>query len=47
MAKVDAYDKKTGKKLPYRVPEAWFALFGNLRKTPMQKAREAATKKEG
>lgn len=45
--KVDAYDKNTGRKLPYKVPEAWFALFGNLRKTPIQKAREATKKKEG
>lgn len=45
--KVDAYDKNTGRKLPYRVPEAWFSLFKNLRKTPIQKAREAETKKEG
>lgn len=47
MAKVDAYDKTTGRKLPYRVPEGWFELpkLGkNLRKTPIQKAREADTK---
>ena len=42
--KVDAYDKTTGRKLPYKVPEAWFSLFGNLRKTPIQKAREADSK---
>lgn len=42
--KVDAYDKNTGRKLPYKVPEAWFSLFGNLRKTPNQKAREADSK---
>lgn len=47
MAKVDAYDKKSGKKLPYKVPEKWFSLFPNLRKTPVQKAAEAASKKEG
>ena len=52
--KVDAYDKNTGRKLPYKVPEAWFSLFKNLRKTPTQKAAEAskkagtaASKKEG
>lgn len=44
MAKVDAYDKTTGRKLPYKVPEAWFALFKNLRKTPTQKAAEATKK---
>lgn len=45
--KVDAYDKSTGRKLPYKVPEQWFSLFKNLRKTPIQKAREAASTKEG
>lgn len=46
--KVDAYDKNTGRKLPYKVPAKWFELpFKNLRKTPIQKAREAETKKEG
>lgn len=52
--KVDAYDKNTGRKLPYKVPERFFDLFGNLRKTPVQKAREAdkkattaTSKKEG
>ncbi len=45
----DAYDKATGKKLPHRVPEKWFELFSNLRKTPIQKAAEKAAdmKKEG
>lgn len=42
--KVDAYDKTSGRKLPYKVPEAWFGLFPNLRKTPIQKAAEAAKK---
>lgn len=42
--KVDAYDKSTGRKLPYKVPEHWFNLFGNLRKTPVQKAVESAKK---
>lgn len=45
--KVDAYDKTSGKKLPYKVPEKWFEIFKNLRKTPVQKAREADQKKEG
>lgn len=49
MAKwADAYDKNTGRKLPNKVPEAWFSLFKNLRKTPIQKkADTAASKKEG
>lgn len=53
MAKVDAYDKKTGRKLPYRVPVGWFSLFPDLRKTPIQKAADAVkavqatSKKEG
>lgn len=53
VAKVDAYDKTTGRKLPYKVPERWFSLFKNLRKTPVQKAAEATkaatatSKKEG
>ncbi len=50
MAKVDAYDKTTGQKLPYKVPKEWFdipKLSKNLRKTPIQKAREAEQKKEG
>lgn len=42
--KVAAYDKKTGKKLPYEVPESFFGLFPNLRKTPNQKAAEASKK---
>lgn len=37
----DAYDKRTGKKLPHRVPESHFGIFPNLRKTPTQRAREA------
>lgn len=42
MAKADAYDKNTGRKLPYKVPEKWFGIFPNLRKTPIQKAAEAS-----
>lgn len=45
--KVDAYDNKTGRKLPYKVPESWFGLpkfKDTLRKTPTQRAREANTK---
>jgi hypothetical protein len=37
---VDAYDKNTGKKLPNPVPEAYFEIFGNLRRTPVQKAND-------
>ncbi|MGO2313002.1 MAG: hypothetical protein ACTIOA_07325 [Brachybacterium tyrofermentans] len=40
--KVDAYDKTTGRKIPYKVPEKWFGIFPNLRKTPIQKAAEAS-----
>lgn len=36
----DAYDKRTGDKLPHRVPESHFDIFPNLRKTPVQRARE-------
>ena len=36
----DAYDKTTGKKLPHQVPESHFEIFKNLRKTPVQRARE-------
>lgn len=37
---VNAYDAQTGKKLPNKVPEQWFGIFPNLRKTPKQKASE-------
>lgn len=37
----DAYDKRTGAKLPHRVPESHFDIFSNLRKTPVQRSREA------
>ena len=43
---LDAYDKTSGKKVPHKVPAKWFELFSNLRKTPIQKAAEAATKKK-
>lgn len=36
----DAYDKRSGRKLPNRVPESHFDIFPNLRKTPTQKARD-------
>lgn len=51
---LDAYDKTSGKKVPYKVPAKWFGIFSNLRKTLIQKAREAdqkavtaTSKKEG
>ena len=43
---LDAYDKTSGKKLPHKVPAKWFEIFSNLRKTPIQKAAEATTKKK-
>lgn len=36
----DAYDAATGKKLPNKVPEQWFGIFPNLRKTPKQRSIE-------
>lgn len=36
----NAYDAKTGRKLPGKVPEQWFGIFPNLRKTPKQRASE-------
>lgn len=40
---VHAYDSKTGKKLAHKVPESFFDIFPNLRKTPKQKSREGST----
>ena len=43
MALVDAYDTKTGKKLPYQVPEHHIdhpVLGRRLSKTPSQRAQE-------
>lgn len=40
MAFKDAYDATTGRKLPNKVPEQWFGIFPNLRKTPKQRATE-------
>lgn len=39
---INAYDAHTGQKLPNKVPEQWFGIFPNLRKTPKQKASEKA-----
>lgn len=39
---VDAYDKNTGQKLEHPVPESYFDIFKNLRKTPIQKAADKA-----
>lgn len=38
----DAYDTKTGQKLPHKVPETHFALFKNIAPTPKQRAASAA-----
>lgn len=48
---VDAYNKHTGEKVPYPVPESHLGLFPNaLSKTPSAKASDAkassTTKKE-
>lgn len=40
-----AYDANTGKKLPNKVPEQWFDIFPNLRKTPKQRASEKPQEK--
>lgn len=43
MALIDAYDTRTGKKVPHRVPEHFVghpALGPHLSKTPRQKAAE-------
>lgn len=40
----DAYDTTTGRKLPYKVPESHFAVFPNIRKTPLQKQKEREPK---
>lgn len=34
----EAYDSRTGKKLPYLVPESHFEVFPYLQKTPKTKA---------
>lgn len=34
----DAYDKRTGKKLPHKVPGSHFAIFPYLSKTPRARA---------
>ena len=34
----EAYDSRTGKKLPYLVPESHFDVFPHLRKTPTSMA---------
>lgn len=45
---IDAYDKRTGRKLDHPVPEHWFdvpALAKDLSKTPRQEARETKARK--
>ncbi|MGY5764985.1 hypothetical protein ACXET9_07290 [Brachybacterium sp. DNPG3] len=39
----DAYDTRTGAKLPQRVPEVWLRIFPFLSKTPKAKASAQAT----
>lgn len=41
----DAYDSRTGAKLPDKVPEQWFEIFPNLRKTPKQRVSEVQVPK--
>lgn len=40
---IEAYDTRTGAKLPQRVPESWTRIFPNVSATPTQKAADAAT----
>lgn len=37
--KVAAYDTRTGRKLPQRVPVTWLRIFPNLSETPVSSAR--------
>lgn len=39
---IEAYDTRTGAKLPQRVPESWTRIFPNVSATPTQKAADAA-----
>lgn len=36
--RVEAYDTRTGAKLPQRVPENWLRIFPHLSPTPKQEA---------
>lgn len=38
---IEAYDTRTGAKLPQRVPESWTRLFPNVSATPTQRAADA------
>lgn len=39
-----AWDRRTGKKLPYKVPETHFQIFaGTLSPTPLQKKQDRTT----
>lgn len=40
---IDAYDRRTGDKLPHQVPEHFLSLFPYLSRTPLQKAADKAT----
>lgn len=39
---IEAYDTRTGAKLPHRVPENWTRIFPHVSATPTQKAADAA-----
>ena len=40
--RVEAYDTRTGAKLPHRVPENWLRIFPYLSLTPKSKAAQSA-----
>lgn len=40
--RVEAYDTRTGAKLPHRVPENWLRIFPYLSLTPKTKAAQSA-----
>lgn len=40
--RVEAYDTRTGAKLPQRVPENWLRIFPYLSLTPKSKAAQSA-----
>ena len=44
---IEAYDTRTGAKLPQRVPESWTRIFPNVSATPTQKAADATDKDAG
>ena len=40
--RIEAYDTRTGAKLPQRVPESWTRIFPHVSATPTQKAATPA-----